>query len=53
MSKYKIGLALSGGSIKGFAHLGVLKWLEENDLRPEILAGTSAGALVGALYAGG
>jgi len=53
MSKYQIGLALSGGSIKGFAHLGVLKWLEENNLRPEILAGTSAGALVGAFYACG
>ena len=53
MSKYKIGLALSGGSIKGFAHLGVLKWLEENNLHPEILAGTSAGALVGAFYACG
>ena len=39
---YKLGLALSGGGIKGFAHLGVLKYLEEIGVRPEILAGTSA-----------
>ena len=45
---YKLGLALSGGSVKGFAHLGVPKYLEEVGLKPEILAGTSAGALVGA-----
>ena len=50
---YKLGLALSGGGIKGFAHLGVLKYLEEIGVRPEILAGTSAGALVGAFYACG
>lgn len=50
---YKLGLALSGGSVKGFAHLGVLKYLEEVGLKPEILAGTSAGALVGAFYACG
>lgn len=50
---YDLGLALSGGSIKGFAHLGVLKCLEERDLRPDIIAGTSAGALMGALYADG
>jgi NTE family protein len=50
---YKIGLALSGGGAKGFAHIGVLKLLEEYGIRPDIIAGTSAGALIGALYADG
>lgn len=50
---YPIGLALSGGSIKGFAHLGVLKYLEELGMRPDIIAGTSAGALMGAFYTDG
>ena len=50
---YPLGLALSGGSIKGFAHLGVLKYLDEVNLRPDILAGTSAGAIMGAFYASG
>lgn len=53
MAKYGLGLALSGGSIKGFAHLGVLKRMGELGLQPEIIAGTSAGALMGALYADG
>lgn len=53
MKTYSLGLALSGGSIKGFAHLGVLKYLEEYGIRPNILAGTSAGALMGALYVDG
>lgn len=48
-----LGLALSGGSVKGFAHLGVLKYMEENGLRPDIISGTSAGSLMGALYADG
>lgn len=50
---YQLGLALSGGSIKGFAHLGVLKRLEELNIRPDIIAGTSAGSIVGAFYADG
>lgn len=50
---YPLGLALSGGSIKGFAHLGVFKRLEELGVRPNIIAGTSAGALMGAFYADG
>ncbi len=53
MSRYRLGLALSGGSIKGFAHLGVLQYLDEVGIRPDLLAGTSAGALVGAFYADG
>jgi NTE family protein len=48
-----IALALSGGAARGYAHLGVLKVLEENGLKPDIIVGTSAGAIVGALYASG
>ncbi len=51
--KYSLGLALSGGGSKGFAHLGVLKALEERNLKPGIISGTSAGALAGVLYADG
>ena len=50
---YKIGLALSGGGAKGFAHLGVFKLLEEIGLKPEIISGTSAGSLMGVLFADG
>ncbi len=53
MAKYRIGLALSGGSVKGFAHVGVLKYLDEVGIRPDIIAGTSAGSLAGAFYADG
>lgn len=52
-SKYRIGLALSGGGAKGFAHLGVFKALKEFGLKPDIISGTSAGAIAGALYADG
>jgi NTE family protein len=51
--KYKLGLALSGGGARGFAHIGVFKLLEECGLRPDIIVGTSAGALMGTLYADG
>ena len=50
---YKIGIALSGGGIKGLCHAGVLKALEEMGIKPDILSGVSAGAVVGALYADG
>lgn len=50
---YKIGIALSGGGIKGLCHAGVLKALEEQGVRPDIISGVSAGAVVGALYADG
>ena len=50
---YKIGLALSGGGAKGFAHLGVFKLLEESGLKPDIISGTSAGSLMGVLFADG
>ena len=54
MSKpYKIGLALSGGAARGVAHLGVVKALYEKDIRPDCIAGTSIGAIFGALLADG
>jgi NTE family protein len=49
----KIGLALGGGAAKGFAHIGVIKMLEASGIHPAVVAGTSAGSVVGALYAGG
>jgi len=48
-----IGLALSGGGALGLAHVGVLQWLEESHIPVDRLAGTSMGALVGALFATG
>lgn len=50
---YKLGIALSGGGIKGMCHAGVLKALEEEGIKPDIIAGVSAGSIVGALYADG
>ena len=47
------GLVLSGGGIRGVAHIGAIKALEENGIYPSYIAGTSAGAIVGALYAAG
>ena len=49
----KIGIALGGGAAKGFAHIGVIKMLEANGFTPAVVAGTSAGSVVGALYASG
>ena len=49
----KLGLVLSGGGTKGVAHAGVLKFLEEKGIQPEILAGASVGAIVSCLYAVG
>ncbi|MDR2791603.1 MAG: patatin-like phospholipase family protein [Tannerellaceae bacterium] len=51
--KYNLGLALSGGGARGFAHLGMFKIMEERGIKPNIIAGTSAGALAGALFADG
>ncbi|WP_255874974.1 patatin-like phospholipase family protein [Microbulbifer elongatus] len=48
-----IGLALGSGAAKGFAHIGVLKVLREMGVRPDVIAGTSMGAFVGAAYAAG
>ncbi len=47
----KIGLVLSGGGAKGMAHIGVLKVLEELDIRPDYITGTSMGSIMGGLYA--
>ena len=51
--KPKIGLVLSGGGAKGFAHIGVLKVLEEAGVKIDFIGGTSMGAVVGGLYASG
>ncbi len=51
--KIRIGLALGGGAARGFAHIGVIKALEAQGIYPEIVVGTSAGSVVGALYASG
>lgn len=49
----RVGLALSGGGVRGLAHIGVIKALSELGLRPAVIAGTSAGSLVGAGFAAG
>ena len=49
----KVGIALGGGAAKGFAHIGVIKMLEANGIMPVVVSGTSAGSVVGALYASG
>ncbi len=49
----RIGIALGGGAARGWAHIGVLRWLREHDLEPDIICGTSIGALVGTAAAAG
>lgn len=49
----RLGIALGGGAARGWAHIGVLKALGDMGLRPEVVAGTSVGAVVGAAYASG
>jgi NTE family protein len=51
--KYKTGIVLSGGGLRGFAHAGVLKALNEAGIYPDVVSGASAGAIVGAFYADG
>ncbi len=51
--KYRIGFVLSGGGARGFAHLGFLQALNDAGIFPDVIAGTSAGALAGVLYADG
>lgn len=53
MKKKKIGLALGAGGAKGLAHIGILKMLHKHKIYPDYLAGTSMGAVIGALYAAG
>lgn len=49
----KLGIALSGGGIRGIAHAGVLKALDENNIKIDIIGGTSAGSMIASLYAMG
>lgn len=51
--QYKIGLVLSGGGARGFAHLGLIQALNDAGIYPDVISGTSAGALAGVLYADG
>lgn len=48
-----VALVLSGGAVRGYAHVGVIKALERHGLRPDLIVGSSAGSIVGALYASG
>jgi len=52
-NKYKTGLVLSGGGARGFAHLGVIQALNEAGIFPEVISGTSSGAIAGVLYCDG
>src|SRR5689334_18813675 len=49
----KVAIVLGSGGPRGFAHIGVLKVLEENGIKPDLVIGSSVGAMVGALYAAG
>ena len=51
--QYSIGLALSGGGVRGFAHIGALRALEDVGIKPDIIAGVSAGSVVASFYASG
>lgn len=51
--EYELGMVLSGGGARGLCHVGVLQAMTEEGVEPEVLAGTSAGAIVAALYAAG
>jgi NTE family protein len=53
MAKKKVGLALGGGAARGLAHIGVLKVLEREGIPIDLVAGTSAGAIIGAFHAAG
>lgn len=53
MKKYQTGLVLGGGGTRGFAHLGVIAALYEKGIKPDVISGASAGAIVGAFIAGG
>lgn len=53
MANYSLGLVLSGGGARGFAHLGVAKALYEKGIKPDIISGVSAGAIAGAFLASG
>lgn len=50
---YRLGVALSGGGARGFAHVGALRALEEAGMKPDVIAGVSAGAVAAVMYAAG
>ncbi len=52
-AKYKLGVALSGGGARGFAHAGALMAIEEAGLKPDVIAGVSAGSVIAVMYAAG
>ncbi len=51
--QYHIGLVLGGGGARGFAHLGVIQAMYDTGLKPDIISGTSAGSIIGAMIASG
>jgi NTE family protein len=53
VKQFNVGLVLSGGGARGFAHLGVIEALNEAGIFPDVISGTSAGAIIGVLYADG
>ena len=53
MTNYRVGLALGGGAARGWSHIGVIDALVEAGIEPQVVAGTSMGALVGAAFASG
>lgn len=52
-SKLRLGVALSGGSMRGYAHIGAIRAFAASNVRPDIITGTSIGALIGSLWAAG
>ena len=50
MQSNKVGLALGGGGARGWAHIGVIRALEEANIKIDYVAGTSVGAMIGAIY---
>ena len=53
LQQKRIGIALSGGAVRGLAHIGVIKVLQEVGIKPAVVAGTSVGSIVGAAFAAG
>ena len=51
--KHELGIAFGGGGVRGFMHLGVLKALAEEGIKPDVVSGTSAGSIAAILYASG
>jgi NTE family protein len=49
----KLGLVVSGGGARGIAHIGVIKAFEEFEIKPDMISGTSSGAIIGAFYVAG